>query len=222
MEFSTGSALRFGWETFKRRPWFFVGSSVVILLVYGVVGLFTSAIDAVVSGSPDDPSLPGTLVNLALGTFVSMGVTAFYLAAHDNPDSVSLSSLWHPRPFWKFLGASILLGLAIAIGIILLIVPGIIFSLMFLFTTFIVIERELGPIEAMKESNRITRGHKWPLLGFVLVLTLINLLGLLALVVGLLVSIPVSTLAFVHAYRVLTANAGAPPAIMATTATPVP
>jgi uncharacterized membrane protein len=84
----------------------------------------------------------------------------------------------------------------------LLIVPGVILGLMFLFTTLIVIERELGPIEALSESNCLTRGHKWPLLGFMLLLLLVNLLGLLALVVGLLVSIPVTTLAFVHAYRV--------------------
>jgi uncharacterized membrane protein len=55
----------------------------------------------------------------------------------------------------------------------------------------------------MKESNRITRGHKWPLLGLVALLILINVLGVLALVVGLLVSIPVSTFAFVQAYRSL-------------------
>ena len=213
MDFSTGSALRFGWETFKKRPWFFIGSTVVILLASGLINAFTTAIDGAMGGSVEEPSIVGIVINLGLDTLLSMGATAFYLAAHDNPDTVSLSSLWHPRPFWKFLGASILLGLAIAIGFILLIVPGIIFSLMFLFTTFIVIERELGPIEAMKESNRITRGHKWPLLGFVLVLTLINLLGLLALVVGLLVSIPVSTLAFVHAYRELSAKAGATPVV---------
>jgi uncharacterized membrane protein len=82
-------------------------------------------------------------------------------------------------------------------------VPGIIFALMFMFTTFIVIDRESGPIDAMKESGRITDGHKWKLLGFTLVLVLINLLGLAALVVGLLVSIPVSSLAFVYAYRLL-------------------
>jgi uncharacterized membrane protein len=74
---------------------------------------------------------------------------------------------------------------------------------MFMFAFFSVIERELGPIEALSESNRITRGHKWPLFGLVLLLIGINLLGVLALGVGLLVSIPVSTLAFVHAYRVL-------------------
>jgi uncharacterized membrane protein len=104
----------------------------------------------------------------------------------------------------------------------LLIVPGVIFTLMFMFATFIVVDRELGPIEAMKESKRLAHGHKWALLGFVLVLALINLLGVLALGVGLLVSIPVSSLAFVHGYCTLTANAGPPPAIMAPTATPVP
>jgi uncharacterized membrane protein len=211
MEFSTGGAVRFGWEAFKRRPWFFVGSTFLILLASGLVNGLTSGIDAAVTGSIKEPSLPGILVNLALGTLINMGATAFYLAAHDNPDTVDLSVLWHPRPFWKFLGASILLMLAVAIGLVLLIVPGIIFMLMFMFTTFMVIERELGPIDAMKESRRITRGHKWQLLGFLLMLVLINLLGLLALVVGIFVSIPVSSLAFAHAYRMLAGKAGTHP-----------
>jgi uncharacterized membrane protein len=210
MEFSTGSALRFGWETFKKRPWFFVGSTVVILLASGLIDAFSSALDAAVGGSAEQPSLIGTVVNLGLGTLLGMGATAFYLAAHDNPDTVDLSALWHPQPFWKYLGASILYAVALVVGLILLVVPGIIFALMFMFTTFIVIDRELGPVEAMKESNRITHGHKWSLLGFTLMLVLINLLGLIALVVGLLVSIPVSSLAVTHAYRVLSGRT--PPA----------
>jgi len=212
MEFSTGSALRFGWETFKKRPWFFVGSTVAILLASVLVEAFTSGIDAALTGSAQEPSIIGTVINLALGTLLSMGATAFYLAAHDNPATADLSLLWHPRPFWKYLGASILLALAVAIGFVLLIVPGIILGLMFMFTTFVVIERELGPIDAMSESHRLTRGHKSRLFGFVLLLLLINVLGVLALVVGLLVSIPVSTLAFVHAYRVLGGKPEARPA----------
>jgi uncharacterized membrane protein len=208
MQFSSGEALRFGWETFKRRPWFFTGSTVVILLVSGLINGLTTGIDTAITGSPEEPSLVGSLINLGLGTLISMGATAFYLAAHDNPDSADLSMLWHPRPFWKYLGTSILLALAVAIGFVLLIVPGIIFGLMFMFATFIVIERELGPIDALSESHRITRGHKWPLFGFVLLLLLINVLGVLALIVGLLVSIPVSTLAFVHAYRALGGKPG--------------
>lgn len=212
MEFSAGSAIRFGWETFKRRPWLFVGSALAILLVSAVIDVLTGALDGIISGTPDEPTMLGTAINLALGTLISMGATAFYLAAHDNPDAANLSLLWHPQPFWKYLGASILLALVIIAGLILLIVTGVIFGLMFMFTPFIVIERELGPIEAMKESDRLTRGHKWPLFGFAIVLVLINLLGALALVVGLLVSIPVSTLAFIHAYRVLGGKAGQRPA----------
>ena len=203
MEFSTGAALRFGWETFKKRPGFFIGAALVIMVVSFAVSLLTGGLDAAITGSADEPSIVGSVLNTALGVLISMGATAFYLKAHDNPEGVTLSSLWHPRPFWKYLLASLLLGITIAIGFVLLIVPGIIFTLMFMFTTFIVIDRELGPVEAMKESHRITRGHKWPLLGFLLVLMLINIAGLMALVVGLLVTIPVSSLAVTHAYRVL-------------------
>jgi uncharacterized membrane protein len=209
MEFSIESCLRFGWETFKRRPWFFVGSGLLIALAYVIAGSISGGIDWALSGSPDQPTTIGYLVELILSTLISMGVAAFYLNAHDNPETVSLSSLWHPRPFLKYLAVVFLLGLAIALGFILLIVPGIIFALMFIFASLIVIDREAGPIDAMKESKRITHGHKWSLLGFILVLTGINLLGLLALVVGLLVSIPVSTLAFVHAYRTLGGAIGA-------------
>jgi len=222
MGFSIGSAVDFGWETFKKRPGFFVGTSLVILLLNIAAGAVTSVIDAGLTGSMDKTTPISFMADLVLGTFINMGVTAFYLNAYDNPDTVSLASLWHPQPFWKFLAASLLLGLAIVIGFLLLIVPGVIFTLMFMFATFIVVDRELGPIEAMKESKRLAHGHKWALLGFVLMLALINLLGVLALGVGLLVSIPVSSLAFVHAYRTLTANAGPPPAITAPTATPVP
>jgi uncharacterized membrane protein len=215
MDFSIHSCVSFGWETFKKRPWFFVGASVVIVLVYIFASALTSAIDALLGGSAKEPTLVGSLADYGLSTLISMGVTAFYLAAHDSPETVDLTQLWRPHPFWKYVGASILVGLVIVAGFILLIVPGIILMLMFMFTTFIVIDRGLGPIDAMKDSNNITRGHKWPLLGFVCILALINIAGAIALLVGLLVTIPVTSLAFTHAYRVLQAHAGTPRAIAA-------
>jgi uncharacterized membrane protein len=207
MEFSIGSAIRFGWETFKKRPWLFVGASVVIALAYLVVGSISVGIDVSLTGSLDETTVAGAVVDWILSALVSMGVVAFYLKAHDNTDAVSLSSLWHPHPFWNYFAATIVVGIAIVLGLLLLIVPGIIFALMFMFATIIVIDRERGPIEAMKESMRVTRGYKWSLLGFALVLALLNVLGLLAFVVGLLVSIPVSLLAFMHAYRTLAGRA---------------
>jgi uncharacterized membrane protein len=216
MELSIGSLVRFGWETFKSRPWIFVGTTALLGLLLGIAGSISSGLDATFSGSVEEPSLPGTIFSWATSTLISMGATAFYLAAHDNPQTASVSMLWHPQKFWSFLGASLLVSIVVVLGIILLIVPGIIFALMFMFATMIVIDRGLGPIESMKESKRITTGYKWKLFGLGLVLTLLNIVGLLALIVGLLVTVPVTVLAFTRAYRELSARAGVaatPPAV---------
>ena len=58
-------------------------------------------------------------------------------------------------------------------------------------------------MEAIKESWRLTKGHKWSILRLAVLMTLVNVLGFLLLLVGLLVTIPVTMLAFVRAYRVL-------------------
>ena len=208
MQFSPGDAIRYGWEAFKRRPWFFVGASFIIAIVYMLAGGISSAVDGAMGGGAEEPTVLGSIVNYGLGTLISMGVTAFYLAAHDNPDTAEFSVLWHPQPFLKFLGASVLTTLAIVIGLALFIVPGIIAMLLFMFSTFIVIDRGLGPTEAMKESMRITAGNRWPLLGFICLLLLILMAGILALGVGLLVAMPIATLAFAHAYRLLSGGPG--------------
>lgn len=208
MDFTVGSTIRFGWETFKRRPWFFVGASVIIAIAYTVSGAIAGAVDVALGGSAEDPTLLGNIVGYVLGTLISMGVVAFYLAAHDNPETVELAALWHPQPFWTFLITSILVTLAIVVGFVLLIVPGIIAMLFFMFSTFIVIDRGLGPIDAMKASMRITAGYRWPLLGLVILLALIVLAGAIAFFVGLLVAMPIAMLAFTHAYRVLSNRAG--------------
>jgi uncharacterized membrane protein len=203
MDFSIKQALGFGWDTFKKRPWFFIGATVVIFLAYIVSGLLSGAIDFALTGDPEKPSGVGDIFSWLIGTLISMGVVAFFLQAHDDPERVTLGALWHPHPYWIYLAATLLVGLAVLLGLVLLIVPGIIFALMFMFTSFLVIDRGLGPIDAMKESKRITSGYKWPLFGFVLLLALINVVGAAVLLVGLLVTVPVTSLAFAYAYRLL-------------------
>jgi len=203
MNFSIKECIRFGWETFKKRPWFFVGATLLVFLAYIVLALISAGIDAAISGDVNESAGAGNLVNFFGSALINMGLTAFYLSAHDNVETAATGMLWHPRPFWTYLGAFVLVATNIVVGFLLLVVPGFIFFLMLIFTTFIVIDRELGMFESMGESERITRGHKWSLLGLVLVLMLINVLGGIAFVVGLLVSMPVFYLAMTHAYRVL-------------------
>ena len=209
--FSPGAMIRFGWETFKKRPWFFVG-------VFLVVGILTSG--SSFQMSENTQYAPGTIalfgvagiLMAAIQILAKMGSTQFVLKAQDNTESLTFGDLWAPHPFWKYIGASILVGVIVIIGLILLIVPGIIWALRYMFVPYLVMERKLKPFEALKESARITYGHKWQLLGMMGLIVLVNILGLLCLLVGLLVSGPVSALAVGHAYRTLSAQAGTPAA----------
>jgi hypothetical protein len=63
---------------------------------------------------------------------------------------------------------------------------------------------EAGLYGAARATNwRITKGHKVQLFLFGLALIGLNILGLLALVVGIVVSVPATWLAVTHAYRKL-------------------
>jgi uncharacterized membrane protein len=196
------AVIGFGWETFKKRPWFFIGVMLVIWVASGVLGQMSAYTDKV-SGALLVLALCGAFIGIVGQIFLKMGTIAFTLKAHEAPEHAAIADLWAPEMFWSYLGASVLVALIIVCGIVLLIVPGIIWALRYLFVPYLIIDRKLGVTAAMRESARITFGHKWQLLGLVCVLVLLNIVGLIALVAGLLVTIPVTMLAIVHAYRAL-------------------
>jgi uncharacterized membrane protein len=152
-----------------------------------------------------------SLVSFVVSILASLGLTSFSLRAHDNIETVTIGDLWNPDPVWRYLGAYLLILLIVIVGFILLVIPGIIASLGLSFATYLVIDRGMQPVASIKESWRITKGNKWRIFLLGLALTGVNILGALALVVGLLVSVPITLLAVVHAYRYLLAQAGPAP-----------
>ena len=210
-----GDCIKFGWETFKRRPWILIGAFALIVLISAIPGILTPHPE-VMQGQPPPPPTPFAivmgLVSVVVNLFVGLGLTNFALRAHDNIDGVTIGDLWNPAPFWRFLGAELLAALIIVAGFILLVIPGIIASLGLGFAPYIVIDRPLGPVESLKESWRITKGNKWRIFLFGLALLGVNILGLLAIGIGVLISVPITLLAVVHAYRFLQTAAGPAPA----------
>lgn len=203
---SVGDCIQFGWDTFKKRPGILIGAFLLTIIIPSIPGLLFPGPEWVPGEGPPQPSAASTiasLVGVVLGILAHLGAITFALRAHDDIAGVQIGDLWNPQPFWRFLGVEVLLFIIIAVGLFLFVVPGVIAALGLSFATYLVIDRAKGPIEALKESWHITYGHKWQLFLLALVIIGINVLGLLALVVGLLVSIPVSWLAVTHAYRTL-------------------
>lgn len=208
--FSIGDCIRFGWETFKKRPGILIGAFLLTALIPALPGLLVPGPEVVPGAPPPPPSgaqMVASLVSIVLSILTTLGATTFALRAHDDIGRVRLADLWNPQPFWRFLGAELLAGIIIFIGFLLLVVPGIIAAIGLGFAPYSVIDRGKGPVEALKDSWNITKGHKGQLFLFGLALLGLNLLGVIALVVGVLVTIPMTWLAVTHAYRALRAQA---------------
>lgn len=101
----------------------------------------------------------------------------------------------------KGISVYVIMTISIMVGIIFLIVPGIIISLMFSQAIYVLADNpEIGIIEALKESVRMTKGYKWKM--FLLQLSFLGLiiLGMITLGIGLLWVMPYMQVTMAEAY----------------------
>ena len=71
----------------------------------------------------------------------------------------------------------------------------------YLFISLVAIDHPtLNGWKLLKESAKITKGHMWKLFGFILLVTLINIVGALLLIIGLAFTVPVTMIAVGYVY----------------------
>ena len=97
------------------------------------------------------------------------------------------------RLFHVILG-SFLVSLFLIVGFICLIIPGIYLSVALCLAPLTIVYIKTDAIDSLKTSRDLIEGNWWFVGNFLFVVTLINLAGFVSLLVGLLISIPVSTL----------------------------
>ncbi|HWF00716.1 MAG TPA: hypothetical protein VG248_13025 [Caulobacteraceae bacterium] len=83
------------------------------------------------------------------------------------------------------LAVGILVGIAVGIGFVLLIVPGVFLALMLCVAAPARVVEGEGVMRAINRSMELTRGHRWAILGFFLIYAVLSLLVML--VVGLVI-----------------------------------
>jgi len=81
------------------------------------------------------------------------------------------------RRFLPLIGLGLLVGLLVVLGLVLLIIPGLIlYTIWFVSVAACVVERT-GAWTSMRRSRELTKGHRWKVLGVVLLLLLLSLLN---------------------------------------------
>ncbi len=216
-KFLKGEALSFGWETAKANIGFFV---VFLLLMWLAQVIFTAP-----SGSWWgkvyfwSPIL--YLLNMVVSVFINLAVVRVVLR-FNHGETAELSDLWMGYPqFLDFLVGSILYGLLVFAGLILCVIPGIYWGIKYQFYGYCIMDKNVGPVEGIKMSGRLTQGSWWNLFWLGLLQGCVVFLGMLACLVGLFWAMPTAMIA--HGYAYVRLAAVEPQALMPAPASePVP
>jgi len=198
-KFAIGEAIGFGWEVVKKRFWFLLGLIVLVALIH----IGTELISSLVEYYSPLAALLVTVVFWVVTTVVGIGTLKITLLLNDDQPASYDELFKYFGLFIRYSVASFLYGLIVICGFILLIVPGIIWAIKFQFFGYFIIDKDCKIIDSLKKSAHITNGAKWTLFVFELALILLNIVGAVFLLVGLLVTIPISMIAYAYVYRKL-------------------
>lgn len=143
-----------------------------------------------------------------LGSIIVSFVAVLWVLSYVNYDSFSFENIFKDVTFKKFIYfifAELLMVFSIIGGLILLIIPGIVFAVRLIFVKFIAVDQNLLPMDALRESKRITKGVRWKLFWFIILMLLLNILGFICLIVGVFYTAPLTALSFGILYKKLSA-----------------
>jgi uncharacterized membrane protein len=171
---TAGSAYSFGWHRMKK---FFLDLFLITIIV-GVVWMPMGMIRSL-NGYETPGGVLLRMFSLAylllLFAPIDFGSAFIFLKAVRNEKFEVKDMFLAFENYLNVVLANLLVWAIIGIGIFLLVVPGIIFACKLAFVKYLVMERKMDPVEAVKESWRMTTGHAWD----------IFLIGLLAIPIGI-------------------------------------
>lgn len=105
--------------------------------------------------------------------------------------------------FLHSLVASLLIGLFTFLGALALIIPALVIAAMYKFTYLFIVDKRLEFWPAMQASHNVVRRDYFGFTMFLILAFFVNVLGFLCLIVGLLVTVPVTFAAITIAYKEL-------------------
>ena len=79
-------------------------------------------------------------------------------------------------------------------------------ALRFMFAPYVIVDRNMNAFAALRASSLLTRGVKLRLLALMIVIVFINMLGMMAFGIGLIITVPLSLIVMVRTYRTLYAR----------------
>lgn len=191
-----GAAFRAGWRGFTAN----IGPLIVVALVVWIV---TGAVNWLSTDTTGIIRFLASVLSFFLGQLVAIVWISLALAIIDGRPISGESLLPDGSTLISYVIASLVFSVMLFVGLVLLIIPGLIVAVVFGVYGWALVDKGLDPIGSLRESSRLTAGRRGQLFVFLLAAIGLNILGLLALVVGVLITSAVTLIAAGHVYRQL-------------------
>ncbi|MBI2022461.1 hypothetical protein HYS97_01275 [Candidatus Daviesbacteria bacterium] len=218
---SIKDALKFAWEKFRSNVGFFLVLALISLLLQ-----FTAQGMQIEYKSGQSPPFDVSVELFGLIAFIikiviDIGLIRIALDFEGGKKPGFSDLVKDYKLAIKYFLSSFLYGLITGVGLILLIIPGIYLALRLQFYSYLIVDKGFGPLQALKESWKLTKGKVIKLLLYGLLTIGLYLLGVAALIVGILVAVPITMLALAHIYRQLLQNNPPQPQPISSTTYPI-
>lgn len=197
--FTVKEALSYGWETFKKE-WRF------LVAVFGIAFL-ASMVPSMLRDWAQENAPQMRFIFSIIGWVVQMitniGLFIISLKIVDGKKPKIADLYKHYNLLLNYFLGSLIYGAVLIGGLILLIIPGIIWGIKYQYTTNLIIDKKMSPLDAFKKSGKITEGRKMKLFYLGLAFMGLSLLGLITFGLGLFITWPIISLSGAYVYRKL-------------------
>ena len=194
------SSYKNGWRQLKK---YFL--ELLLITVIGIVigvpfGIFRVPVEEVGAGAAV-LGIFGLAYSILLVWPIDYGVSFANLKAARG-DRLEIKNMFEVfKNYVNAVLANLLVAVIVVIGLVLLVVPGIIFACKLAFTPYLVVDRKMEVIEAVKESWRMTGGYSWKVFLIGLLAIPISIAGLICFGIGIIFAIMWIRLAFASLYH---------------------
>lgn len=226
--FSVGNALKVGWWEMKKH-WLFFISFEIVMGFFAVLAAFSMIHYPIFSAHPALTWLVLLILFviesiLVLGLFKSTlhairGETLDFRALYSQTKNVVSYIISHilfniivALPFIILLfiptGLFVMMhvsptfvGVWSTVAMVVASVISAILAIKYAFYAYVIVDKSVGPIQALKESGEVTHGSKWDVLFLYIGVSIVIYLGIFAMGVGILFAIPLALLAMAEVYN---------------------
>lgn len=194
-EVKTGYYFSEGFQLYKKNVGGFTGITFLILLLYGVNVALSQTMEIL-------GAVFSIAFNIALYLLMAGYVIVIKKVRNDEPyEFKDFFAGFKGDIVGQIIALNLLSGIIIVLGMILCILPGIYLSIGYSFAIYIMLFFKIDFWESMEYSRKIVSKKWFSIFGFLLLLGLLNVLGLIFLGIGVFVTMPWALCAFYLAFE---------------------